>query len=542
MEFANGITSRREFLKGTSRATILAGGLLSLPACPIRAERIVIVGSGITGLCAGALFAKQGHHVHVLEAHPEWIGGNAATMERDGFQFSLGPQYVWGFRDGGIGERVLSYLGLNERVPFDSLNADGFEEYRIGDTLAAGIPMGLDRYEQLACEIFGNDCEPLRLFFSYIGDIFEAARVIDRLGLYRMGAGSMMSAVAVADEVSNRAKIRCTQCALWSLAQLFDHCGLSADAQRFLYGNSGLFLESASSVWCFAYAAAIGYYHTGADYPRFGFRSLIEGLADCITENGGSVEVGRRVTALPRIRDRIVEVQCADGDGIPADRVISTLSPRLSHALLGPSFVWRANYTPSASAISAFIGLRDYPEISERLAGRVLWWQDGEGEADFALPEMRQPPRVLSVASDSGKGIYNPNSVSGDHSIEVFAPGNFNQATEAYLRDIAEHDDLRDEIAERLLQRVEEHVLPGLRPYIRFMDVQTPHDLWTRTGSELGSIYGRRLTSESLLNRPYDLLGVPNFHVACATAGMPGIPIAFRSAALLVQSLTGLTL
>ncbi len=67
----------------------------------------------------------------------------------------------------------------------------------------------------------------------------------------------------------------------------------------------------------------------------------------------------------------------------------------------------------------------------------------------------------------------------------------------------------------------------------------TPYDLFLRTRGEAGNAYGRRLTAESLLTRPYGLLGVTNLHIACASAGMPGIATAFQTAALLAERITG---
>ena len=73
----------------------------------MRGDRLYVIGIGITGLCAGALLAKQGFQVHVLEAHPTLVGGHARSFQREGFWFCAGPQYVWRFRNNGIGRRVL---------------------------------------------------------------------------------------------------------------------------------------------------------------------------------------------------------------------------------------------------------------------------------------------------------------------------------------------------------------------------------------------------------------------------------------------------
>ena len=51
----------------------------------------IVIGSGIGGLASGAILAKQGYMVTILEAHPELIGGHARTYTVDGYSFCSGP-------------------------------------------------------------------------------------------------------------------------------------------------------------------------------------------------------------------------------------------------------------------------------------------------------------------------------------------------------------------------------------------------------------------------------------------------------------------
>ncbi|HQQ94444.1 MAG TPA: phytoene desaturase family protein [Bacteroidia bacterium] len=57
-------------------------------------SKIVVIGSGFSGLAAGAYLAKGGHTVQVLEKNAD-IGGRARIMEREGFLFDMGPSWYW---------------------------------------------------------------------------------------------------------------------------------------------------------------------------------------------------------------------------------------------------------------------------------------------------------------------------------------------------------------------------------------------------------------------------------------------------------------
>ncbi|QBD81175.1 NAD(P)/FAD-dependent oxidoreductase [Ktedonosporobacter rubrisoli] len=69
---------------------------------------IIIVGGGLTGLCAAALLARAGHHVLLFE-RSRLPGGYARTREQEGFFFNFGAH---AFYLGGPGERVLRELDI----------------------------------------------------------------------------------------------------------------------------------------------------------------------------------------------------------------------------------------------------------------------------------------------------------------------------------------------------------------------------------------------------------------------------------------------
>lgn len=55
-------------------------------------KRIVIIGSGVGGMAAAALLAKDGYRVTVLEKN-EQVGGRAGLLQKDGFSFDMGPSW-----------------------------------------------------------------------------------------------------------------------------------------------------------------------------------------------------------------------------------------------------------------------------------------------------------------------------------------------------------------------------------------------------------------------------------------------------------------
>ena len=61
---------------------------------------MVVIGSGIAGLCCGALLGRYEQDVVVLESH-DIPGGAAHSFEINGYKFDSGPSLFSGFQSRG---------------------------------------------------------------------------------------------------------------------------------------------------------------------------------------------------------------------------------------------------------------------------------------------------------------------------------------------------------------------------------------------------------------------------------------------------------
>ncbi|HEY7801792.1 MAG TPA: FAD-dependent oxidoreductase, partial [Dehalococcoidia bacterium] len=64
---------------------------------------VVIIGAGVSGLATGALLAKAGHRVTVLEKGNQ-PGGRAYTYEDKGFTLNYGPHAIYRPQTGVLAE------------------------------------------------------------------------------------------------------------------------------------------------------------------------------------------------------------------------------------------------------------------------------------------------------------------------------------------------------------------------------------------------------------------------------------------------------
>jgi C-3',4' desaturase CrtD len=83
-------------------------------------SKVVVIGAGIGGLTAGALLARRGYQVLVLD-QAFVPGGCASTFKRRGFTFDVGATQVAGLEPGGIHKRIFDELEIDlpEATPCD---------------------------------------------------------------------------------------------------------------------------------------------------------------------------------------------------------------------------------------------------------------------------------------------------------------------------------------------------------------------------------------------------------------------------------------
>lgn len=498
---------------------------------------IVVVGSGITGLCLGALLVHAGHPVRVLEAHPAAIGGHARTLTFGGLEFSAGPRYVWGFGKAQVGQRVLEALGLETETPFIRMDPEAFERLAVGERPPVAIPMGLERYVARMVEMFPREAPGIRRFFAVVRDIHEASRHFNDNSLFLLGPNQMRLGLMLADKLSLGHKLKALRYRRWTLKDLFDGCRLSQPARRLLYGHSGDFAENETHLSLLLYAASLGCYHQGAYVPATGFGGLVKALGRSIEKNG-EVLSGKRVTRLATDGAGVTRVDCADGTQYPCRAVVSTLSPRLTARLLPGGLEEHYTYRSSNSLNVFCMGVTRLPHLVEDLRLKNLWWQDGSSHVDYDRPDTTQLPQMIYLGSHTA---HREQLAAGDTLLDVTAmtPGSFEQSRAAYHRGAENYAAYKDKLADRLLQGIERYLYPGFRSHIQFIETLTPMDLHLELGAEDGSTYGRRMDTSSFLRGAPPQLPFTNLHMASATVGLEGIPVAFQTAVHWLYKLTG---
>jgi phytoene dehydrogenase-like protein len=279
----------------------------------------VIVGSGINSLACGALLARAGWNVCVLERN-DWFGGAIRTDEitEPGFQHDVlsawHPLWVGGAAHAELGDelaaRGLEYL--NTDLPTGTAFPDGEAAFLLRTAEANASELGpewpgvLERFfpnADLAFGVLGTE------LWSASGLAF-AGKAIRRLGRggFAAFAGEMLQ--------SSRDWLRETfasERAHGVLAPWVLHTGLGPEA-----ATSGFMTQ----------VIAVAVQEGGMPIPRGGGAKLADALVQLIRDNGGTCETGVDVERVVVQSGRATAVRTASGETIAATRaVIANVTP-----------------------------------------------------------------------------------------------------------------------------------------------------------------------------------------------------------------------
>ncbi len=503
----------------------------------------VIVGSGINSLAAGALLAREGWSVCVLERN-DYLGGAIRTAEitEPGYVHELfsswHPLWVGGAAHARLADdlaaRGVEYL--NTELPTGTLFPDGEAAFllRSADANAAE----LDRLEpgdgaawRRMLDGFFPDAD---LAFGVLGtELWSgsgaalAARAYRRLGRHGALAFSGSLLQSARDWLT---ETFASERAHGVIAPWVLHTGLGPD-------------ETASGYMARVIAVAIQ--EGGMPVPRGGGVRLVEALAGLIRDAGGVLETARDVDEVLVADGRASGVRTADGEIVHARRaVLANVTPDQLYGRLlphtdTPTAEAAARYRYGRADMQIHYALSEPPrwEGDERLAGTALVHLtpglDGVSRAvneatRGLLPAegtvvVGQPLTLDPSRAPEGAGLLwiqlqeLPWRIRGDAAGELQTTGEWTEA-------------LREQYANRIQARLARHI-PNLESSIRKRVVLSPADLFAANINLVGGdpYSGALQLDQNFLWRPFP--GRPGhrttveglWHIGASTHPGPGL-------------------
>jgi len=270
-------------------------------------KRAVVIGSGMGGLTAAILLAKEGWEVTVLEQHTR-PGGFLHRFFRRGVSYDTGFHYVGGTEPDQLFGRAMKHLGVYDDVKWHPLDPDGFDILRFPD-LEFRVPVGIDRYRDRLVEYFPEERAGIDRYIALTREAvhaygwFNLDESVPPEAIIPFEQRTVLDVTRACFKDPRLAMVVAGQSALYGVPPAEAPFGLHAIV-------TDTFLQSATSI------------EGGGDRLAFALVRRLKAL-------GSTLHLKRRAVAIDVRDGAACAVTTADGERYEADLVLANVHPRV---------------------------------------------------------------------------------------------------------------------------------------------------------------------------------------------------------------------
>ena len=142
--------------------------------------KVIVIGSGLAGLTAAALLAKNGYEVKLFEQHQK-IGGVTATLEKDGYRWDWGQMIVPDLSRGEPAGKILERLGISDKLKIvKGYRENFFPDFRIEKPKDY---VGREWRKNYFKHLFPEDIEGIDKYYNIYERIHDLSALSTKKGL-----------------------------------------------------------------------------------------------------------------------------------------------------------------------------------------------------------------------------------------------------------------------------------------------------------------------------------------------------------------------
>jgi all-trans-retinol 13,14-reductase len=472
-------------------------------------SKIVVMGSGMSGLFAGALLAREGLSVTVLEKEPS-PGGLLTSFQRRGSWFDTGVHYLGSLAPGQVLWKYFNALDLFSLCQFDELDPNGFEEYRFPG-LNFRLPRGWEAAARRLEEVFPKEKENLRAC------IRDWRRIAEHFPLYNLDTEIVPG---------RESEFLSDPQALMPLSRYLQERFSDERLRAVLSANNALYGIEPDDCPVYIHALIMDSFIQSAWRVRGSSRALCRALLQRLCEAGGEMKVRSRVTRLVTEGNRVRAAVLDSGEEITGDWFISTLHPKHMLGMLGEHAVrpiYRQRILSLDETISVF-------GLSLALSGNGVpsprrnyflhrSWDTGEAYGMRTEAEFFDPSTLFISPVESSPGYARTLSIMAPMDWSLWS--RWEGTSRAHRPD--DYQQAKAKVAQALIRRVEE-VWPGVGAQVEFWDGATPLTFQDYTGTWQGSAYGLKKSCSRLREATLSVrTRLENLVLAGQSVVLPGI-------------------
>ncbi len=486
-------------------------------------KKVIVIGSGFSGLSAACCLAKEGYAVTVLEKN-DILGGRARQFETDGFVFDMGPSWYW-MPD--VFEHFFGLFGKKVSDYYNLIRLDPSYQVFFGENDRVDIPAQMADLETLFEKIEPGSATKLRKF------------LIEAEYKYRVGMGEFVQKPS--HNIWEFADLRI----LSSMLRLQMFTSLSSHVRQLFKSEKliqllefpVLFLGATPQKTPALYSL-MNYadMSLGTWYPMGGMFNIVEAMASLARELGVEIKTNQEVAQIETCKGKVVSVLTTDGTRYAADAFVGSADyHHIETKLLDPA---HRNYKDDywKSRVMAPSSLLWYIGVNKRIEGlrhHNLFFDEDFGlhsEEIYTTPKWPTRPLFYASAPSVTDPSVAPPGCENLFLLIPVAPG---------LEDTPE---IRQRYFDVVMERLERHTGQSIRPHIVYQRSYAHADFVQDYHAFRGNAYG---LANTLLQTAFLKPKMKNRHLSNLwytgqlTVPGPGVPPSLISGQVVAGEVRG---
>ncbi len=483
-------------------------------------KKIIVIGSGFSGLAAATCLANKGYDVTLLEKHDQ-TGGRARQFSSNGFTFDMGPSWYW------MPDVFEAYFNL-----FGKSVADYYELIRLDPSYAViysqdevlNIPAEMSELKALFNSLEAGSGEQLDAFLKQAAYKYQVG--INKL-VYKPGRSvtEFMSIKLLADMV----RMDIFKSIRKHVAKYFTNEKI-VKLMEFPILFLGATPQNTPALYSLMNYADL---QLGTWYPKGGMYQIVKAMETLAIEQGVNIKLNHEVKSIVVEKNRATQVVTSQGSfmvdavvaGADYHHVESALLPA-SHRSYTDQY-WQKRVVAPSSLIF-YLGLN---KKLQNLQHHNLFFDESfelHAQEIYETPKWPEKPLFYVSVTSKTDATAAPEGCENVFILMPVAPG------------IDDNEDIREKYFNLILDRLERLTNQTIRPHIVFKKSYAHIDFINDYHSFKGNAYGlaNTLLQTAILKPSLKSKKVKNlYYTGQLTVPGPGVPPSLISGQVVANEL-----
>ncbi|MBN2825865.1 MAG: NAD(P)/FAD-dependent oxidoreductase [Campylobacterales bacterium] len=442
-------------------------------------KSVTIIGAGLGGLTAGALLAKEGYKVTILEQH-NIVGGCATTFKRKGgFICEVGLHEMDGVYSNPTLKTIFEMLDVYNHIEFIQLK----EFFKITTKKGEFImPHGIQEAKKALKSYFAGEDDAIDRYFALIERIYYEISQFENLKWYQYPILPFLIRHLL--KYKNK-----------SVTEVMNELTDNKELRLILNSNLQYYNDLPETLSFLLHAVAqYSYYLGGGYFIKGGSGELSDYFAKVITDNGGEVITKALVT---KARGNSVEyMHKKEHKRIESDLIVSNLSPQDTYTLFGENY--HETKEIANSLLTVYIGFnKNLKEVYGEGVYSHFIADDMDSLCEFSTMMQRDITQHIFAFTNYAQ-IDSALAPSGK-SFGVVCMGD-------YLENWADMDKesyhaKKQQLQDAVIAKLEKYY-PKISQYVEYIETGTAKTMLHYTKTPHGTAYGYKPTPKQFLRMP----------------------------------------